>query len=64
MDKTLDKATHEIKEIITKYDLSNTEVEILFIELIKENIYYDFVHKMSNAYEKAMRSKITNKLCY
>lgn len=57
MDKNLNKATQEIKETITKYNLSDTEVEILFIELIKENAFNDFARKMGNAFEKAILSR-------
>lgn len=59
MTENFNKATQEIKEIITKYDLSNTEVEIVFIELIKENAFNDFARKMGNAFEKEILQKIT-----
>lgn len=57
MNENLNKATQEIKETITKYNLSDTEVEILFIELIKENAFNDFARKMGNAFEKAILSR-------
>lgn len=59
MTENFNKATQEIKEIITKYNLSNTEVEIVFIELIKENAFNDFARKMGNAFEKEILPKIT-----
>lgn len=59
MTENFNKATQEIKEIITKYNLSNTEVEIVFIELIKENAFNDFARKMGNAFEKEILQKIT-----
>lgn len=59
MNENLNKAIQGIKEIITKYNLSNTEVEIVFIELIKENAFNEFARRMGNAFEKAITSKIT-----
>ena len=57
MTENFNKATQEIKEIIKKYNLSDTEVEILFIEIIKENAFNDFAQKMGNAFEKAICHK-------
>lgn len=59
MNNNLKNATQEIKEIVKRYNLSDTETEIILINIIKEDAINEFTQEMHKALGKIQHKNIT-----
>lgn len=59
MNNNLKNATQEIKEIVKRYNLSDTETEIILINIIKEYTVNEFTQEIHKAFGKIQYKNIT-----
>ena len=54
MNENFEIAYQEIKDIINKFNLNSTEVELVLIKLRKETEYKEFEKGLHNAFSRVM----------